>query len=182
MWKNCHHSCIKMKICHYQGCNDIGIVIATKWRHYLFYFSNNSRHWEPYKIVHRSFFLQYGHLDVREVYAKSVSQSVIEIFWGEGNTVRKGKSWCLAVICRKLSAFDMQFNLIVVLIYLKTCVRDRALHRLLERGIFISTYQGALVSGFVNISVYFTKLANNFKPNDRFFKRIHILLVIQTEN
>ena len=43
-------------------------------------------------------------------------------------------------------------------------------------------YQGALVSGFVNISVYFTKLANNFKPNDRFFKRIQILLVIQTEN
>ena len=37
-------------------------------------------------------------------------------------------------------------------------------------------YQGALVSGDVNISVYFTKLANNFKPNDRFFKRIQILL------
>ena len=43
-------------------------------------------------------------------------------------------------------------------------------------------YQGALVSGFVNISVYFNKLANNFKPLDRFFKRIKILLVIQTEN
>ena len=27
----------------------------------------NSRHWEPYKIVHRNFFLQYGQLDVREV-------------------------------------------------------------------------------------------------------------------
>ena len=43
-------------------------------------------------------------------------------------------------------------------------------------------YHGALVSGFVNISVYFNKLANNFKPLDRFFKRIKILLVIQTEN
>ena len=44
-------------------------------------------------------------------------------------------------------------------------------------------YQDALVSGFVNISVYIiTKLANNFKPNDRFFERIQILLVIQTEN
>ena len=43
-------------------------------------------------------------------------------------------------------------------------------------------YQGALVSGFVDISVYFTKLANNFKPNDRFFKRIQILLVILTDN
>ena len=43
-------------------------------------------------------------------------------------------------------------------------------------------YLGALVSGFVNISVDFNKLANNFKPLDRFFKRIKILLVIQTEN
>ena len=43
-------------------------------------------------------------------------------------------------------------------------------------------YGGALVSGFVNISVYFNKLANNFKPLDKFFKRIKILLVIQTEN
>ena len=43
-------------------------------------------------------------------------------------------------------------------------------------------YRGALVSGFVNISVYFNKLANNFKPLDRFFKRIKILRVIQTEN
>ena len=42
-------------------------------------------------------------------------------------------------------------------------------------------YRDTLVSGFVNISVYFNKLANNFKPLDRFFKRIKILLVIQTE-
>ena len=28
--KNCHHSCIKMKICHDQGCNDTGVVIARK--------------------------------------------------------------------------------------------------------------------------------------------------------
>ena len=79
----------------------------------------------------------------------------------------------------------MQFNLIVVLIYLKTCVKDRGdssapIAR--KKDLIISTYQGALVSGFVNISVYFTKLANNFKPNDRFFKTIQILLVIQTEN
>ena len=43
-------------------------------------------------------------------------------------------------------------------------------------------YRGAFDSSFVNISVYFNKLANNIKPNDRFFKRIQILLVIQTEN
>ena len=29
---------IKIKICHDQGCNDIGVVKATKSRHYLFYF------------------------------------------------------------------------------------------------------------------------------------------------
>ena len=46
----------------------------------------------------------------------------------------------------------------------------------------ISMYRGALDSGFVNISVYLNKLANNFKPKDRFFKTIKILLVIQTEN
>ena len=28
---------IKMKICYDQGCNDIVVVVATKWRHYLFY-------------------------------------------------------------------------------------------------------------------------------------------------
>ena len=42
-------------------------------------------------------------------------------------------------------------------------------------------YRGTLVIVFVNISVYFNKLVNNFKPLDRFFKRIKILLVIQTE-
>ena len=48
----------------------------------------------------------------------------------------------------------------------------------------ISMYRDTLVSGFVNISVYFNKLANNFKPLDRFFKRIKILLaiLIQTGN
>ena len=115
-------------------------------------------------------------------------KSVIEIFWNEvfiiRNTVRKGKSWCLAVICRKRSAFDMQFNLIVVLIYLKTCVKDRrdSSAPIARKKDLISMYQGPLVSRLVNISVYFTKLANNFQPNDRFFKRIQILLVIQTEN
>ena len=43
-------------------------------------------------------------------------------------------------------------------------------------------YRDTVVSGFVNISVYFNKLANKLKPLDRFFKRIKILLVIQTEN
>ena len=78
----------------------------------------------------------------------------------------------------------MQFNLVVVLIYLKTCVKDRrdSSASIARKKDLISMYQGALVSRLVNISVYFTKLANNFQPNDRFFKRIQILLVIQTEN
>ena len=90
----------------------------------------------------------------------------------------------MAVICRKRGAFDMQFNLIVVLIYLKTRVKDRrdSSAPIARKKDLISMYQGALVSRLVNISVYFTKLANNFQPNDRFFKRIQILLVIQTEN
>ena len=103
--------------------------------------------------------------------------------WGGGGGLgTAGIDWC--IICRKLSAFDRQLNLIVVLIYLKTCVKDRgdSSAPIARKKDLISTYQGALVSGFVNISVYFTKLANNFKPNDRFFKRIQILLVIQTEN
>ena len=28
---------MKMKICYDQGCNGIGVVIATKWSYYLFY-------------------------------------------------------------------------------------------------------------------------------------------------
>ena len=31
----------------------------------------------------------------------------------------------MAVICRKRSAFDMQFHLVVVLIFLKTCLKGR---------------------------------------------------------
>ena len=76
----------------------------------------------------------------------------------------------------------MQFNLIAVLIFLKTCAKDRGDSSARLLGNLISLYRGALVSGFVNISVYLNKSANNFKPLDRFFKRIKILLVIQTEN
>ena len=55
------------------------------------------------------------------------------------NTVKNGQSWCSAVICRKRSAFDMQFHLIVVSIFLKTCVKDHgdSFGRLLERSICI---------------------------------------------
>ena len=53
------------------------------------------------------------------------------------NTVKNGQSWCSAVICRKRSAFDMQFHLVVVSIFLKTGVKDHgdSSSRLLERRI-----------------------------------------------
>ena len=65
----------------------------------------------------------------------------IYLFWDKDfvviNTVKNGQSWCSAVICRKRSAFDMQFHLIAVSIFLKTCVKDHGdtSTRLLERRI-----------------------------------------------
>ena len=60
-------------------------------------------------------------------------------------TVKNGQSWCSAVICRKRSAFDMQFHLIVVLIFLKTYVKDHgdSSSRLRKKDL-ISMYRGAL--------------------------------------
>ena len=91
----------------------------------------------------------------------------MEIFWDKDfevrNTVKNGKSWCSAVICRKRSDFDMQFHLIVVLIFLKMCVKDQGDSLAFARKKdLISMYRRALVSGFRNILVYFNKLANNF--------------------
>ena len=52
-------------------------------------------------------------------------------------TVKNGQSLCSTVICTKRSTFDMQFHLIVVSIFLKTCVKDHGDNssRLLERRI-----------------------------------------------
>ena len=54
----------------------------------------------------------------------------------------------------------MQFHLIVVSIFFKKWLKDHgdSSGQLLQRRM----YHGALVSGFVNISVYFNKLVNNF--------------------
>ena len=65
------------------------------------------------KIVHESFFLQY---DWCSSSLSEICKSIIEIFWdvvfmvSNTCTVTKEKSWCLAVICRKRSAFDVQFS------------------------------------------------------------------------
>ena len=59
-------------------------------------------------------------------------------FYG-GNTVKNRQSWCSALICRKRSAFEMQFRLIVVSICLITYVKDHgdSSSRLLERRIWL---------------------------------------------
>ena len=78
------------------------------------------------KIIHGSLFLQQ---QLRCSWSLSeICKSVIEIFWDKvfiaRNTVKNGQYCCLALICRKWRAFDTQFYLIVVSIFLKACVKD----------------------------------------------------------
>ena len=65
------------------------------------------------------------------------------------------------VFCGKRGAFDRPFHFTAVFIFLKTCVKDHgdSSSRLHKK----------------NTLVYFNKLANNFKPLDRFFWKIKIL-------
>ena len=101
------------------------------------------------KIVHESFFLQY---DWCSSSLSEICKSVIEIFWEEvfmfRNTVKNGQSWCSTVICAKRSAFDMQFHLIVVSIFLKTCVKDHgdSSSRLLERRVWLVCIEALLLA------------------------------------
>ena len=81
-----------------------------------------------------------------------ICMRVIEIFWDEvfmvRNRIKNGQSWCLAVICRKRSASDIQFHLIVVSIFLKTCVKNHgdSSSQLLERRVWLVRIK-ALLSG-----------------------------------
>ena len=60
-----------MKICHYQSCNDIGVVNEmTPLPILLAAIFFGTGNYCSYKILH--FFLQYGRLDVLEVKAESV--------------------------------------------------------------------------------------------------------------
>ena len=57
-----------MKICYGQGCNDIGVVITTKLRHYLFYLQQYLSALGT--VLPKSFtgaFSSNSRLDVREV-------------------------------------------------------------------------------------------------------------------
>ena len=143
-------------MCHGQGCSDIGVVIATKWRHYIlpFYFTYNSisRYWELF-FQNRSLALFFPIAASMFVKFKSgICESFIEIFWDKvfmvRNAVKNRQSWCLAVICRKQSAFVLQFYLIVVSIFLKTCVKDHgdSSSQLLEIRIWLACIKALLLA------------------------------------
>ena len=75
----------------------------------------------------------------RERERERASVYYVEVFLGEvfmvRNTVNTEKFGCSAVICRKQSALKMQFLLIELSIFLKTCVKDHGdcSSRLLEK-------------------------------------------------
>ena len=108
-----------MKIRFDQGYNDIGVEITS-----YFTCSRISRHWELFFLSSNS------RVDVREVKAKSIRALSryfgMKVFMVRNITVKIGQSWCLAVICRKWSAlpFEMQFQLIAISVFLKTCVKE----------------------------------------------------------
>ena len=152
-----------MKICYDQGCNDIGVVIATKWRHYLFYLQQYFSALGT--VLSKSFtgaFSYNSRLDVREVSVKSVralSRYFGKKFFMVRNTVKNWQSWCLTAkrFWHAISPHS-SFN-----IFKNVCERSwRYFLPIARKKDLISMYRGALVSGNVNISVYFNKLANNF--------------------
>ena len=103
--------------CYDQGCNDIRVVIATKWRHYLltavFLGTGNCSS----KIVHRnkSFFPKIA-ASMFVKFISGICKSVIEIFRDEvfmvkkKKTVKNGQSWCSAVFFRKRSVLTCNFT------------------------------------------------------------------------
>ena len=142
-----------MKICCDQGCNDIGVVIATKWSHYLLYLQ---QYFSLGTVLLKSItgaFSSNSRLDVREVKTESVR--ALSRYFGMKFLLleirqKKKKSWCFDVICRKRSAFDMQFHLIVISIFLKTGVKDQgdSSSRLLERRIWLVCIEALLLAVF----------------------------------
>ena len=63
---------VAKKICCYQGCNDIGVVIGTKWSHYLLYLQ---QYFSVGTVLLKSItgaFSSNSRLDVREVKTESV--------------------------------------------------------------------------------------------------------------
>ena len=142
-----------MKIWNDQGCNDIGVVVGTKWRRYLSHLQQFLRTGNcSSKIVYRSIFLQQDQQLPRcSCSLSEICKSVI-IFWDEvfmvRNTVKNWPTWYSAVICRKRRAFVMQSHLMVVSIFLKTCVKDHgdSSSRLLERRIWLVCIEALLLA------------------------------------
>ena len=85
--------------------------------------------------------------------------------------LRTGQSWCSAVICRKLSAFEMQVHLIVVSVFFKTYVKDHggSSSRMLERRISLVRIEGSCF----RFCKHLNKQANNFwTAQSIFFKNL----------
>ena len=134
------------------------------------FFQNRSR--ELFPPVAASTFVKFK----RNLY---MCKSVIEILWDEvfmvRNTVKKGQSCCLAVICRKRSAFDRRFHLLVLSIFLKkkdrgdsssNCQKER-FDQYVSRRVLLAVLQ-TFWSTFTNQRII-------FKPLGRFFKQFEIL-------
>ena len=80
--------------------------------------------------------------------------------------------WPLSVGKEELrSAFTCNFTAYSSFnLFKNVCGRSwRLLQPIARKRDLFSMYRGALVKGFVKISVYFNKSANNFEPHDRFF-------------
>ena len=124
--------CWKLKICYDQDYNDIGVVIATKWGHWLLYlqlyFSALGNFLsKSFTGAFSSCFFSDDGYDRCPLSLSKICESVSEIFWNGDfmvrNTIMTGQSaWCSAVICRKRSTFQMRFHLMAVSIIFKTCV------------------------------------------------------------
>ena len=90
-----------MKVCHDQETNDIGVVIATKWRHCIFYLQQYFSALGT--VLTKSFteaFSSNSRLDVREVKTETV-RVLLGYFGMKFYRYKYGKnwkSWWLAVI------------------------------------------------------------------------------------
>ena len=132
---------ITMKIFYDQGYDYIGVVMATKWRHYLFFLKPSISRLYEFFFQHRlrvlflptvaSMFVMFKR-NLLERYRDILGWRFLR---SEISTVKTGQSWCSAVIRRKRSAFETPFHLLVVSIFLKTCVEDNgdSFSRLQER-------------------------------------------------
>ena len=122
--------CWKLKICYDQDYNDIGVVIATKWRHQLLYWQVYFSALETFPLksftgAFSSCFFSDDCYDRCPLSLSKICESVSETFrngdFMVGNTIMTGQSaWCSAVIFRKRSTFHMRFHLMAISIIFKT--------------------------------------------------------------